>query len=167
MQHAPPVTYPLGRSRFAGGVLLILWLSGLLAVGLWVGQTDAPGWRQALALSAVIVIGSWAGWSWFRTPTGTLTWDGNVWIWSRAGPGSTERSFLLPGGTVQACLDLQRVVLVAWRGGAGSRQRTCWLWLTCSHCPERWGDIRRAVYSRATTSAPPPSVPPLPPTAKT
>jgi toxin CptA len=139
MHNAPSVSYPVGRPRFAGLLAAGLWLVGAGVTAVWVQQADAPGWRQVVATIALAVLGSWALFSWLRSPSGQLQWDGAGW----AGPAGAA------GGAPDVALDLQQVLLVRWQAPASPR----WLWLERSRCPQRWLDLRRAVYSRARPQA--------------
>jgi toxin CptA len=141
MHGAPSVSYPVGRSRFAAGLLLLVWLLGTAAVILWAIQVRVPGWQRAASLLLVLAAGLWAAWSWWRAPRGALSWDGENWSWSAAGQEGT--------GSVEIGLDLQHWLLLRWNGGNPSR----WLWLERARCLERWDDLRRAVYSRARPQA--------------
>jgi toxin CptA len=139
MHNAPSVSYPAGRSRFAAVLLLAVWLLGCAAAGLWRLQSQ-DGRRPALMAVALAAAGVLAAWRWWRTAPGTLQWDGEAWSWSvRAGAT----------GSVEVALDLQRSLLVLWRGAGASH----WIWLDRTACAERWDELRRAVYSRARPSA--------------
>jgi toxin CptA len=137
MHSAPSVTYPVGRSVWAGALLLGLWLAGLAATATWAWAVPAPGWPQGLALTLAACLGAWAGWHWWCSPGGDLSWEGGTW--SRAGVE----------GMVEVRLDLQRVMLLRWQG-AGAAE---WFWLERAADPARWNDVRRAVYSRANPDA--------------
>jgi toxin CptA len=139
MHNAPSVSYPVGRPRLAGLLAAGLWLVGASATALWLQQVDAPGWRQGVAATALAVIGAWALRCWLRSPSGELRWDGAGWT----GPAGAA------GGALVVALDLQRMLLVRWQAPASPR----WLWLERSRCPQRWLDLRRAVYSRARPQA--------------
>ena len=141
MHSAPSVSYPVGRSRFAAGLLSGCWLLGVAAVGLWSFQMRAAGWQLAASLGVLLLTGLWAAWNWLRAPQGLLSWDGQSWSWS-AGAQAEE-------GTPEVGLDLQRWLLLRWSGAAASH----WLWLQRARQPERWDDLRRAVYSRAKPQA--------------
>jgi toxin CptA len=146
MDNAPSVTYPVGRPRFAGLVAGALWLAGAAVTLLWWYQAEAPGWRQGVAAMAVALSGAAALRSWLLSPNGDFSWDGAGWTApGRVGPG-----------TVQVALDLQHRVLIRWRGQESSR----WVWLERHRCPQRWADLRRAVYSRARPHALPAARPP-------
>ena len=139
MHSAPSVTYPVGRSRFMAGTAAALWLAGAAAIVLWCAQSSSPGWRQGCALAVLAAAGGFAALAWWRTPEGELAWDGRAWSW-RAGTA---------GGALHVALDLQNHLLVRWQAAGAS----CWLWLERARRPERWHELRRAVYSRAIPDA--------------
>ena len=146
MHAAPSVSYPVGRSAFAGRVILLLALLGLLGAVAWTAQAQAFSWRQALAFAAVAACGAIALASWWRSPQGVLCWDGAEWQWQE-GPAAWT-------GEVERALDLQSRLLLHWRGETG---RTRWLWAEKTSDASHWDALRRAVYSRA--SAPVPTFP--------
>ena len=138
--NAPPVVYPLGRSRFLGVFLLGLWLCGLLLTLLWFFQAARqPDWRIGLALLCVAVAGAAAYTGWRNAPAGRLAWDGQAWRWEspgyQAGAAEYELSVLA---------DFQRALLLRLENPAHAR---LWLWVERRGMPERWLDLRRAVYS--------------------
>jgi len=141
MHSAPSVTYPVGRSLFAGVLLLQVWSLAAAAIGLWWAHAGSPGWRLPVAALALVAVGAWAAWNWWRSPAGVLAWDGESWSWSANGR--------IKEGAPQVGLDLQRWLLVRWSGGAS----TGWVWLERGRLVERWDDLRRAVYSRARPDA--------------
>ncbi len=143
MHGAPSVLYPVGRSRFALLLAVSLWVGAACCTGLWLYQPVEPGWRQAAALVALATSALVALGAWFRSPRGELRWDGRAWYWS--GAAGT--------GSVAVVLDLQRVMLLAWL--KGGNERPLWLWLERPASPQRWQGLRRAVYSPASTDAPP------------
>lgn len=135
MHSAPSVSYPVGRSRFALLVAAVAWLAGAAGIVAWRLHVPAS-LLESLAVVAVVVAGGAIAWrAWARSPIGTLSWDGSAWTWS-AGAAET--------GSVQAVLDIQRVMLLRWEAGRVTR----WLWLERAMQPSRWDDVRRAVYSR-------------------
>jgi toxin CptA len=141
MHSAPSVTYPVGRSPFAGALLLLIWLLAAAAIGFW--WTQASGWRLAAAVMVWVASGGWAARQWWRSPTGAVAWDGESWNW--AGPEGAD------SGVLEVSLDLQRTILVRWAGKGASH----WFWLERASRAERWDDLRRAVYSRAAPGTPP------------
>ena len=158
MHSAPSVHYPVGRSAFWGLVLCAIWASGALLVSVWCYTNGSIGWRQWLGLFALVGAGGVAAAGWWRTPVGTLGWDGQQWLWTAHHHGAARYE---PGG-VAVALDLQQHMLLVLRTGRGLP-----LWLTVEQVtlPARWQDLRRAVYSRASTAAPmatPPGPEPAP-----
>jgi hypothetical protein len=148
MHDAPSVSHPVGRSAFLGTGLLAAWLLGAACVAGLAGA-GMTGWRLAVAVASLAGAGLWAAaWCW-RLPSGELAWDGGGWRWSPAG-GEDD------AGAVAVALDLQRALLLHWRGDAASS----WLWVERRHAPARWLALRRAVYSRANPDALPGAAPP-------
>src|SRR5687767_5603149 len=135
MHSAPSVSYPVGRSRFAAGLLLGAWSLGVAAVGLWSFQVRAPGRQLGASLVLVVLTGLCAAWQWLRAAQGVLSWDGQSWSWSAHAQAEE--------GLPEVALDLQRWLLLRWSGATASR----WLWLQRARHPECWEDLRRAVYS--------------------
>jgi toxin CptA len=149
MHAAPSVSYPVGRSPFAGALLAGLALLGLAAACAWALEAFALGWRQGLAFAAVGACSGLALLAWLRSPVGMLRWNGRDWQWQE---GDVSRD-----GRVEVTVDLQARLLVRWTGeGASAR----WLWLERKSVPSHWDALRRAVYSRATTPVPPAGQPP-------
>ena len=143
MHAAPSVTYPVGRSAFAGALLLAPALAGLAVAILWTVQSHAPGWRQALAFACGAAAAAFAAAAWVRSPAGRLHWTGAGWQWEEgAGPR--------PGQAVLA-LDLQSRMLLRWRGDDAAVR---WLWVERASDPSHWDALRRAVYSRASAPIP-------------
>jgi toxin CptA len=150
MHSAPSVTYPVGRSRFAAALLLLIWLTAAVAIGLWWTGSRAPGWRLGAAVLLWLATGLWAAVLWWRSPAGLVAWDGETWSWT-AGQSADD-------GALEVSLDLQRSILARWAG----RRASHWCWLERASRAERWDDLRRAVYSRATPGAAPPAHAPPP-----
>jgi toxin CptA len=141
MHSAPSVSYPVGRSRFAAGLLLVMWLFGAAATAAWTIQVQLPVWWRGGAWLLLAAAGAFAAWHWWRGPRGILGWDGQGWNWSGSGAAAA--------GVPQVGLDLQYALLLrcCWDG------QSRWLWLERASRPERWDDLRRAVYSRARAQA--------------
>ena len=140
MHNAPSVVYPLGRSRFQGGVLAALWLAGVLVTLLWALTAPRLDWRLGVAMAALMVAGAaaWSGWR--RAAGGQLHWDGQLWYWESQGYQSGT-----PVRALSVALDFQRVLLLRLEN---HDHVTLWLWAHRASMPERWMDLRRAVYSR-------------------
>ncbi|MGH8831837.1 MAG: hypothetical protein ACREXV_12200, partial [Polaromonas sp.] len=137
--NAPPVVYPLGRSRFQGWLLLGLWLAGLLLVLLWFCVTRQSDWRMVLALVAVLGAGVAARTGWNNAPAGQLAWDGEVWRWE-----SSSYQTGIAEHELSVVADFQHMLLLRLENHARAR---LWLWVERRALPERWLDLRRAVYS--------------------
>jgi len=140
MHNAPSVVYPLGRSYFQGLVLLGLWLAGLLVTVLWWLAVPGPDWRLGVSVAALLAAGVLAGLGWKNSPAGQLCWDGQAWRWESRGYLSGT-----PVYSLSVALDFQRILLLRLEN---HDQATLWLWAQRAAMPERWLDLRRAVYSR-------------------
>lgn len=143
--NAPPVVYPLGRSRFLGGLLLVLWLAGLLVLLLWFYVTRQLDWRMVLALATVLGAGMAARTGWNNAPAGQLAWNGEVWRWESSSyqTGIAEYELVV-------IADFQHRLLLRLENQAHA---WLWLWVERKALPERWLDLRRAVYSPYKSSA--------------
>ena len=152
MHAAPSVNYPVGRSAFALALSGVLAALGALAAAAWTLQSAQAGWRQALAFAAVAACGTAALVAWWRSPAGTLHWDGAGWSWEDGQGGGVPHP-----GHPEIALDLQNRLVLRWQEEAG---RVRWLWLERARAPAHWEALRRAVYSRASTPVPPAGEPP-------
>ena len=128
-----------------GALLLAFLFIAAGVVAAWVGF----GARDAV-LSAAVALGLWllaavgAAHFWWSQPLGVLQFDGQAWTL-----GQTAKSFSGPlalSVPPEVLLDLQAHLWVRIVPIGHSSQ---WLWLERSSQPERWMDLRRAVYSRA------------------
>lgn len=138
--HAPPVSYPVGRSLWVLGMLMGCWvLAAAVTAGWW--HLAAPGHAGPwLGVAALVLSGGGALWGWQRSPTGVLQWDGQDWQWQSAGYQSPT--------TVDApepVLDLQNLLLVRMHNRAGA---PWWVWADAASDPLHWLDLRRALYAR-------------------
>ncbi|MBS0454819.1 MAG: hypothetical protein JSS14_26270 [Proteobacteria bacterium] len=137
MHSAPSVSFPVGRSRMARRLAWGIWALGAAALLAWCVQFAGAPWRTAILASALALAarGAWAA---SRLGEGVqLRWDGVHWSCT----GTTR----LGGAGASIHLDLQSLVLV--RLNAPGRP-AAWLWLERANCPERWLDLRRALYAR-------------------
>jgi len=146
MHSAPSVTYPVGRSRLTGLLVLSGAVGGVAAATLAAVQAGSLHWIGLLGLGIAIAAGTWAGVRWWRTPAGHLSWDGQGWTWS---PDAMSEGTVVPLGLL-VCLDLQTVLLLRQPGEWGASR---WFWLERSRFPLRWSALRRAVYSPAVHEA--------------
>jgi hypothetical protein len=137
--NAPSVTYPLEHSRFHGYLLLCLWLMGFLLTLLWLYGNHAFDWRAYPALAAVMLAGAVAYKGWKSAPVGQLIWDGQCWRWEGTGylTDVTEQKLAV-------IVDFQTLLLLRLENPAYAY---LWLWAERRVQPERWLDLRRAVYA--------------------
>ena len=141
MHTAPSVSYPVGRSAFAGVLLATIGSLGLLAAAAWSIQSPVFTWRQATAFLAVAASGLLAARGWLAAPSGLLHWDGVGWQWQRAGTAQGGQA-----GQAEVALDLQARMLLRFRAEEGGVH---WFWLERKSDASHWDALRRAVYSRA------------------
>jgi len=136
MHSAPAVSYPVGRSSFYGAVLAGLHGLGACVLIAWVMAADTP--RLGHVLGGLLCLSSLAvaGWSWRHVPNGTLTWDGQHWIW-------TQDDLSRPV-TPRVTLDLQHLMLMQL---CSSDAPPLWVWLERSAAPARWRACRRCVFA--------------------
>lgn len=137
---APPVRYPVVRSVWLACALALVSALGALALAAWAWQGAGLPLAGVLAAEALWLLCSALAWHfWFVSPCGTLVWSGHDW-------GLETSAGDLALGALEVHLDLQsHLWLCLRREGA----RALWLWPQQVCAPERWGDLRRAVYSRA------------------
>ena len=129
--------FGVGRSPALRRGVLALAAAGALGLCGWAaGGAAKPG--AVLAGAALLWLACtgtalrFVAW----LPQGDLAWDGAVWRFE-SGSG---RAFM---GVLRVHMDGQSRLLVSLQG-----DRTLWLWLERRMQPERWADLRRAVYSR-------------------
>ena len=139
IHNAPPVAYPLGRSNFLNRVLLGLWAGGLTLSIVWLWMAQRADWRVGLAFFAVGSAGLAMRSGLKGLPTGQLVWDGNAWRWESAGYQTGIAEY-----DVSVVADLQSRLLLRLQNPASA---SLWLWLERSALPERWLDLRRAIYA--------------------
>jgi toxin CptA len=137
--NAPPVVYPLGRSRFQSSLLLGLWLAGLLLVSSWVYVVQKMDWRTVLSIFSVFAAGVATYIGTKSASAGRLCWDGDVWRWETLSyqAGTAEYN-------VSVVIDFQHKLLLRLQEQS---QAKVWIWVERQTAPERWLDLRRALYS--------------------
>lgn len=146
MHSAPAVSYPVGRSRFQGQLIVVLGLIGCLAGLAWCATVERLGWRQGLFF-VILSLACWvASLAWSRSSVGELTWDGQGWRFNGA-LGALN-------GEVRLQLDLQFCMLLRLRSDDGRRW---WLWSEKRSAPAGWLALRRAVMSNAADRSAQPS----------
>ena len=118
-----------------------------------------PNWRMLLAVSSVLLAGLAARITWGNLPIGQLAWDGDVWRWESPGyqTGAGEHA-------LSVIADFQQRLLLRLENQAGA---SLWLWVERNTLPERWMDLRRAVYSphKLRAASPPHDFVPVEPSA--
>lgn len=126
-------------------LLAALALAGALVLVAW----DGLGTRAA-HLSIVVALCLWvsamagATHFWWSHPRGVLQFDGQAWTFNRVAPPSSVPLAL--AAPPEVLLDLQAYL---WVRILPVGHSPLWLWLERSSQSERWVDLRRAVYSRA------------------
>jgi toxin CptA len=153
MHNAPSVSYPVGRSRFALGILLAAWLAGFVGILLWLAQSQQHRPQAVLAFVLALGSGVWAAASWLRSASGRLVWTGSAWTWccgSEDADGGVDVEV-----SPEVILDVQHSLLLRLQPEPGDRSsaRVVWAWLDRGPHLSRWHDLRRAVYSRAKPDA--------------
>jgi hypothetical protein len=143
---APSVVYPLGRSRLLAWILSGMWCAGLLVAVLWFYATRHLDWRTALVFAALVGAAAATRSSWTHSPIGQLAWDGEAWRWE-----SASYQTGIAGYELSVIADFQRFMLLRLENHAHAR---LWLWVDRSAMPQRWLDLRRAVYSPRKASVP-------------
>ena len=142
--HAPVVHYPIAAPCILGyGVAAVVVLVAVVLLG-WAWRVPAQG-LPAPVFAAVLFLyllcaGLAVRFVW-RLPRGNLHWDGRVWHWNGQALESQD--------ALRVHWDAQRCLLLSLRLQG---QPDAWLWLERRADPSRWGDLRRAVYSRARPS---------------
>lgn len=157
MHSAPSVTYPVGRSRFEGVLLAVLWGLGLLAGGIFWWDSH-QGWRAVLLTMLSLIGGAVAVLTWLRSASGLLRWDGAEWtlLASTDELEDARSPKALALEQVSVVLDFQRWLLVDVPRASGRGMRSAGprlIWLERRLAPADWDDLRRAVYSRARIDA--------------
>ncbi|MDM0012647.1 hypothetical protein QTH87_09420 [Variovorax sp. J22P168] len=145
MHSAPSVNYPVGRSRRAERLLMALWALGVASVtAACLADAAALDWRQAMLAASAVVAGvaAWTG-VLRSSAAAELGFDGHAW--SMSGEASRRNA------GVCVALDLQSLMLVRL---VGPGRAAHWIWLDREALPERWLDLRRALYARPGAAAP-------------
>jgi hypothetical protein len=144
----PVVAYASEHPRWAGKAAAACWLV-LAAVMLgWVWQPQASGLQRGAAggfllLAAFLLRRQHRCW-----PVGRLLWDGERWSLGLDGAAAAAE----PAGVVlHVVLDGGSWLWMEARAAGGEagrgHRRVYRLYLSQRQSPERWGDLRRAVYS--------------------
>jgi hypothetical protein len=149
-QHAPFVRFPLGRSRVLGGVLLAgLVLAAAVVLTWWLSPGRAAAARVPLWVATALCLcaGGTAAHYWWQQFRGSLIWDGQAWLLENQELSPKSWALL---GSPEVIVDVQAHL---WLRVVLPQRQPLWLWLDKNSQPERWMDLRRAVYSRARPGA--------------
>lgn len=142
MRNAPSVSFPVGRSRFEGGLLLALGVSGGAALGFWMAQALVPPLWAAGAL-ALWLAGALLAWRrWRATPAGRLQWREGGWFFAGTDVAPAADPAPLPRAP-RVALDLQQRMLLEVPGFSPR-----WCWVARRDEPASWNALRRAVHAR-------------------
>ncbi len=142
---APFVRYPAGRSARLGGSLAITAALSAVVLASWtLGNAVKTPLQIGIALLVWLLGVVCVSHFWLRSPVGELVWSGKSW--------SMESPLAIHAVPVlEVHLDLQAFL---WLRLERSGLRPQWVWLERRTAPERWLDLRRAVYSRPKPGAP-------------
>jgi hypothetical protein len=147
-RRAPAVLYPVRRSMALGVALVVLLTAGAAVLWAWLAEGATLSWVPVCTAGGVwLMAATGAVHFWRQQFVGSLRWDGQGWVLESDGP---EKIFRALSAQPEVLLDLQAhlwVCVSPW-----GHHRT-WLWLERASQPERWLDMRRAVYSRAVPGA--------------
>lgn len=147
-RRAPAVLYPVRRSMALGAVLAVLLFAGAAVLWAWLAETATLSWMSAsTAIGLLLAAAAGAVHFWRQQFVGSLRWDGQGWVLEGEGPEKIFRALSAPP---EVLLDLQAHL---WVCVSPWGHRRTWLWLERASQPERWLDMRRAVYSRAVPGA--------------
>ena len=153
------MVYPVHRPQALAVLAALLWGAGAVVLAVWFysHRAEAISWRDWLAVATLLASAAGAVSFFKATDLGQLVWDGE--LWHAEGVASTRRRGLgirrlfeaSPNGAdgqiqvqLQVIFDVQVAMLLRLDQDQCAPQ---WLWVTRSARPERWLDVRRAVYS--------------------
>ena len=141
----PAVQYPVRRSRALGLLLSAVLLVGTAVLAGWFffGVRAAFRWPVWAAGGFLLIAAGGALHFWLAQLVGVLRWDGHTWTLEV--PGAHVASMPLPEAP-EVLVDVQSHL---WLHAVVVGRGRIWLGLERSAGPERWLDLRRAVYSRA------------------
>lgn len=142
-RQAPPVHYPVRRSPLMLKVLLALSCISGIGILLWAfwGAANSLGLVVSAACFWVAAFACLHHY-WRTLFIGVLLWDGQSWALTGAISNGTPRTLLAsPVILVDAQRFLCLQVMLPTR-------KSLWLFLEFSTQPERWLDLRRALYVR-------------------
>ncbi len=126
-------------------VYLGAWFAACAVVVSWIWFNRNSNTALLLGIAASALSGLVGFLSLKSSPIGQLVWDGQHWHWEspayQAGVAEYE---------MFVAADFQHIVLLHIKNHANA---SLWLWAERGTLPERWLDLRRAIYSpRRTTT---------------
>ncbi len=142
---APFVRYPVARSSTLGSCLAGIAALNAVVLAAW-ALGDAAKTPLHLGMAVLVwLMGALCAWHfWARSFIGELVWSGQSW-------NMESLLSIQPVLALEVHLDLQAFL---WLRLHRPGLRPQWVWLERRTAPERWLDLRRAVYSRPKPGAP-------------
>jgi len=145
--NAPPVTYPLRRSPVKALIYGVVWFAVLAVVVSWIWLSRNSSMALLLGIGALALSALAGIFGMKSSPIGQLVWDGQRWHWE---------SLAYQVGTAEyevfVAADFQHIVVLHIKNHANA---SLWLWAERGAFPERWLDLRRAIYSPHRTTTDP------------
>lgn len=136
----PAVVFQVVRSTRCGLGILCVWCVAVLGLAAWMAAgAGTQAWRFGVAAGLCLGAGGMAWHAWAHTFVGALAWDGARW--SVVPAGATDA---MPANALEVHGDFQRALCLSVKP---LQARRTWVWAERRMCPERWDDLRRAVYS--------------------
>ena len=118
---------------------LVVLFVGCLVVLFWVYVSQAKDLNLVVGLVGLCLAGLPIFLNWNSVPSGNLAWDGQGWHWN-----STRDQVGVAEYEVIVAADFQHILLLRLENPANAR---LWFWAERRALPERWMDLRRAIYS--------------------
>lgn len=148
------MVYPARRSVALAWILGVILLAAAVVIALWaVPDGTANSGKYAwvcIAAVAWVLAALGALHFWLRQFRGDVRWDGSTWLLQSAATGQPDPRSGVLKAPPRPLIDLQSHLWVVLTAADDQRM---WLWLERAHHPQRWIDLRRAVYSRADLGA--------------
>lgn len=143
-RNPPSVRYPALRSVALGIFLSAIALAGASAWAAWALQGAGLHGVRIAVVACVWTAAALSAFQFWRLQfTGHIRWDGLAWTMQALNQERGSWSLACPP---EVFLDLQTHIFLRT---TSVERRSVWLWLERSSSPERWLELRRAVYSRA------------------
>lgn len=137
MHNPPPVRYAVQPSRLVPAALWLLWVAGVVVLGVWCLVVDQRSWRHWLPWGGLLLTAGFALHFARASRAGELGWNGLAWVWHDPHGEPQE-------GAVTVHLDWQRGMLIRFLPFVGPAQ---WVLVRQSMQPGSWSDLRRAAHA--------------------